>query len=184
VTGHTVLPDHPEMSHRYVVMDTDDLLRIAADPNRLTRTARGALAEELRKRGLDNPESIAKYEHERDKQIKQEEEIAAAVGWSKRSKFRRMFDHLKGHPQLALLACVAAPGLALLISYAMVTLRVGNGRILSSLLSLTLATGGVCGVAAARSSAWLPIRMLGFLVTVGEFFYAFVFLFGATIGFR
>lgn len=81
-------------------------------------------------------------------------------------------------------ACVAFPALAFLIGYGMVTPRVGNGRILSSLVSLTLALGGVCGVAVVRSPARLPIRILGFLAALGGFFYAFVFLFSATIGFR
>jgi hypothetical protein len=86
-------------------MSTDDLLRVAADPKRLTIAAREALAEELRKRGLDSPDAIAKYEHERDQQIAQEEEEqAAAVRWSKRSRFQRVFDHLKDHPMVALLA--------------------------------------------------------------------------------
>jgi hypothetical protein len=86
-------------------MSTDDLLRVAADPKRLTIAAREALAEELRKRGLYSPDAIAKYEHERDQQIAQEEEEqAAAVRWSKRSRFQRVFDHLKDHPMVALLA--------------------------------------------------------------------------------
>ncbi len=172
------------MSDRYVLMSTDDLLRVAADRTSLTIAARETLAEELRKRGLHSPDAIAKYEHERDQQITQEEEQAAAVRWSKRSRFQKVFDHLKDHPMAALLACVAFPALAFLIGYGMVTLRVGNGRILSSVVSLMLALGGVCGVAAVRSPARLPIRILGFLAALGEFFYAFVFLFSATIGFR
>lgn len=112
------------------------------------------------------------------------EEQAAAVRWSKRSQLQRVFDHLKDHPLAALLACVGFPALAFLIGYGMVTLRVGNGRILSSLMSLMLTLGGVCGVAAARSPARLAIRILGFLAAPGEFFFAFVFLFSATIGFR
>jgi hypothetical protein len=172
------------MSDRYVVMSTDDLLRIAADRKSLTMTAGEALAEELRKRGLDNPDAAGKYERERQQQIKQEEERAAAVLWANRSRFQRIFDYLKQHPLVALLACVGFPALAFLIGYGMVTLRVGNGRSLSSLVSLMLALGGVCGVAAARSPTRLPIRILGFLAALGEFFYAFVFLFSATIGFR
>ena len=172
------------ISDRYVMMSNDDLLRVAALRDTLTTTAREALAEELRKRGLDDPDAIGKYERERDQQIKQEEELAAAVRWSKRSRFQRIFDHLRQHPLQALLASTGSPGLAFLIGYGMVTLRVGNGRILSCLVSLTLALGGVCGIAAARSSARLPIRVLGFLVTLGEFFYAFFFLFAATIGVR
>jgi uncharacterized PurR-regulated membrane protein YhhQ (DUF165 family) len=66
----------------------------------------------------------------------------------------------------------------------MVTLRIGDGRILSSLVSLALTLGGVCGIATARSLTILPIRILGFLLMLGEFYYAFVFLFAATIGFR
>ena len=176
--------DHQGISDSYVVMSNDDLLRVAAERSSLTATAREALAEELRKRGLDSQDAIAKYEHERDQQITQEEEQAAAIRRSNRSRFQRVFDHLKEHPVVALLACVGFPALALLIGYGMVTLRVGNGRILSSLVSLTLALGGVCGVAAARSPARLPIRIFGFLAALGELFYAFVFLFSATIGFR
>jgi hypothetical protein len=176
--------DHKGITDRYVVMSNDDLLRVAADRDSLTTTAREALLEELRKRGLDNPDAIGKYERERDQQIKQEEELAAAVRWSKRSRFQRIFDHLKQHPLVALLASIGSPALAFLIGYGMVTLRVGNGRILSSLVSLTLILGGVCGIAAVRSSATLPIRILGFLATLGEFYYAFFFLFAATIGFR
>jgi hypothetical protein len=176
--------EYQEMSDRYVGMTADALLRVAADPKSLTTTAREALAEELRKRGLDRPDAVAKYERERDRQIKQEEEQAAAVRWSKRSRFQRVFDYLKEHPLTALLACVGFPALAFLIGFGMVTLRVGNGRILSSVVFLTLALGGVCGVAAARSPARLPIRILGFLAALAEFFYAFVFLFSATIGFR
>jgi hypothetical protein len=173
-----------KMSDRYVVMSTDDLLRVAADRKSLTTKAGEALTEELRKRGLDSPDAIAKYERERDQQITQEEEQAAAVRWSKRSLLQRVFDHLKEHPLAALLACVGFPALAFLIGFGMVTLRVGNGRILSTVVFLTLALGGVCGVAAARSRARLPIRIFGFLAAVAEFFYAFVFLFSATIGFR
>lgn len=176
--------DYQEISERYAVMSTDDLLRVAADPKTLTIAAREALAEELRKRGLDSQDAIAKDERERDQQIAQEEEQAAAVWWLNRSRFQRVFDYLQEHPIAALFASVGSPVLAFLIGYGMVTLRVGNGRILSSLVSLTLAIGGVCGVAAARSSAGLPIRILGFLITLGEFFYAFVFLFSASIGFR
>lgn len=106
------------------------------------------------------------------------------MSWSNRSRFQRAFDHLKEHPLAALLACVGFPALAFLIGYGMVTLRIGGHRILSSLVSLTFALGGVCGVAAVRSPASLPIRILGFLVALGEFFYAFVFLLAATIGFR
>jgi len=175
---------HEGLSDRYVMMSNDDLLRLAADQDSLTTTAREALAEELQKRGLDNPDAIREYERERDQQIKQGEELAAAVRWSDRSRFQRIFEHLKQHPLMALAASIASPALAFLIGYGMVTLRVGNGRILNSLLSLTLTLGGVCGIAAKRSSATLPLRILGFLAALAEFFYAFVFLFAATIGFR
>jgi hypothetical protein len=84
---------------------------------------------------------------------------------------------------VALIVSAGSPGLAFVIGYGMVTLRVGNGRILSSLVFLTLLVGGACGVAAARSTATPPIRILGFLLTLGEFYYAFLFLFAATIGF-
>jgi len=171
-----------EISDRYAMMSNDDLLRVAAVRDTLTTTAREALTEELRKRGLDNTDAIGKYERERDRQIKQEEELAAAVRWSKRSRFQRIFDHLRHYPFQALLASMVSPGLAFLVGYGLVTLRVGNGRVLSSLVSLTLALGGVCGIAAARSSARLPIRTIGTLVTLGEFYYAFFFLFAATIG--
>jgi hypothetical protein len=176
--------DHQGLSDRYVMMSNDDLLRVAADRDSLTTTACEAVAEELRKRGLDSPDAIGKYERERDQQIKQEEELAAAVRWSNRSRFQRIFDYLKQHPLAALLVSIGSPGLAFLIGYGMVTLRIGGPRILASLVSLTLAIGGVCGIAAARSSARFPIRILGFLVTLGEFFYAFFFLFAATIGLR
>jgi hypothetical protein len=179
-----VLTEYQEMPDRYAVMSTDGLLRIAADLKSLTTAARETLAEELRKRGLDSPDAIARYERERDQEIEQEEAQAAAVLWSKRSRCKRVFDYLKDHPMAALLACVGFPALAFLIGYGMVTLRAGNGRILSSLVSLTLALGGVCGIAAVRSQASLPIRILGLLAALGEFFYAFVFLFSATIGFR
>jgi hypothetical protein len=118
------------------------------------------------------------------KQIRQEEELITAVQWSKRSRFQTVFEHLRQHHLSALLASVGSVALAFLIGYGMVTLRVGNGRILSSLVSLTLALGGVFGIAVARSSARLPIRILGLIVTLGEFYYAFFFLFAATIGFR
>jgi|SRR6185312_8504902 len=172
------------MSDRYVVMSTDDLLRVAADRKNLTTTAGEALAKELRKRGLDSPDAVGKYERERRQQIKQGEQRTAALRWANRSRFQIVFDYLKLHPLVAFLAYVGFPALALLISYGMVTLRVGNGRSLSYLVSLMLALGGVCGVAAARSPTRLPIRILGFLAALGEFFYAFVFLFSATIGFR
>jgi len=179
-----VARDHQGITGRYVAMSNDDLLRVAAERDSLTTTAREALAEELRKRGLDSPHAIEKYERERDQRIKQEEDLAAAVRWSKRSRFQRVFDHLKQNPAVALLASIGVPALAFVIGYGMVTLRIGNGRILSSLMSLTLTLGGVCGIAAWRSSAKVPIRILGFLVTLGEFYYAFFFLFAATIGFR
>jgi len=179
-----VATDQQGISDRYVVMSNDDLLRVAADRDHLTTPAREALAEELRKRSLDSPDAIAKYERERNQQIKQEEELDAAVRWSKRSRLQRIFGYLKQHPLVALLASVGSPGFAFLIGYGMVTLRIGGPRILDSLVSLTLALGGVCGIATWRSSARLPIRILGSLVTLGEFFYAFVFLFAATIGFR
>jgi hypothetical protein len=179
-----VATDQQGISGRYVLMSNDDLLRVAADRDSLTTTAREALAEELRKRSLDSPDAIGKCARERDQQIKQEDELAAAVRWSNRSRFQRVFDYLKQHPLAALLASIGSPALAFLIGYGMVTLRVGNGRILNSLVSLMLVLGGVCGRATARSSAWVPIRILGGLVTLGEFFYAFFFLFAATIGFR
>jgi hypothetical protein len=179
-----VATDQQRMSDRYVVMSNDDLLRVAADRDSLTSTAREALAKELQKRSLDSPDAIRECARERDQQIKQEEDLDAAVRWSNRSRFQRIFDYLKQHPLMALLASIGSPGLAFLIGYGMVTLRVGNGRILNSLVSLTLALGGVCGIAAARSSARLPIRILGVLVTLGEFFYAGFFLFAATIGLR
>jgi hypothetical protein len=182
-TRGTVPTEYQEMSDRYAVMSTDDLLRVADDPKSLTIAAREALGDELRKRYLDSPDAIAKYEHEREQHITQEKEQAAAVRQSKRSRFQRVFDHLRDHPMAALLACVGFPASAFLIGYGMVTLRVGNGRILSFLVSLMLALGGVCGVAAARSQARLPIRILGFLAALGEFFYAFVFLFSGTVGF-
>jgi hypothetical protein len=175
-----VATDQQGISDRYVVMSDDDLLRVAADRDSLTTTAREALAEELRKRGLDSPAAIGKYEG----RISQEVELAAADRWLKRSRFKRIFEHLQQHPPLALLVSIGSPALAFLIGYGMVTLRVGNGRALNSLVSLMLALGGVCGIASARSSATLPIRILGFLVMLGEFFYALVFLFAATIGFR
>ncbi len=176
--------DQQAVSDRYVVMSNDDLLRVAVDRDSLTTTAREALTEELRKRSLDSRDAIEKYERERDQRIKQEEELAAAVRWSNRSGFQKISDYLKQHPLMALLASISFPGLALLIGYGMVTLRIGNGRILNSLVSLTLALGGMCGIAAARSSARWPIRILGILLTIGEFFYAFFFLFAATIGLR
>jgi len=179
-----VATDRQGISDRYAMMSSDDLLRAAADRNSLTTTAREALAEELRKRSLDSPAAIGKYEHDRDRQMKQEEKLDAAVRWSNRSRFQRVFDHLKQHPLVAILASIGAPALAFVIGYGMVTLRVGNGRILSSIVCLTLMLGGICGIAAARSSARPPLRILGFLVTLAEFFYAFVFLFAATIGFR
>jgi len=152
------------------------------------RASPGQLAKPWQKSfgtgGLDSPDALARYKHERNQQIAQEEEQAAAARWSKRSRFLRVFDHLKEHPLVALLACVGFPALAFLIGYGMVTLRVGNGRILSSLVSLTLALGAVCGLAAARSPARLPIRVAAFLAALGEFFYGIVFLFSATIGFR
>ena len=143
--------DRQGISDRYVVMSNDDLLRVAADRNSLTTTAREALAEELRKRSLDSPAAIGKYEHDREQQSKQGEELAAAVRSSNRSRFQKVFDHLKQHPLVAILASIGAPALAFVIGYGMVTLRVGNGRILSSLVSLTLTLGGICGIAAARS---------------------------------
>jgi hypothetical protein len=176
--------NYQEIADRYEMRSTDDLIRAAADQASLTATARDALAEELRKRNLGSADAIGKYERERDQQIKQEEEIAAAVRWSKRSRFQKIFDYLKQHPLVALLASIGSPGLAFLVGYGMVTLRVGNGRILSSIVSLTLTLGSVCGIAAARSSARFPIRILGFLATLGELYYAFVFLFAATISFR
>ena len=179
-----VAVNYQEIADRYGMTGDDDLLRVAADRDSLTAMAREALAEELRKRSLDSPDAIWKYERERDRQIMHEEELAAAVRWSNRSRFQRIFDYLKQHPWVALLVSIGSPGLAFLIGYGMVNLRVGNGRILSSLVSFTLTLGGVCGVAAVRSSAMLPIRILGFLVTLGLFYYAFVFLFGATVGFR
>jgi hypothetical protein len=188
--NYTLMRERPvaarvqEIADRYVTMSNDDLLRVAADQNSLTTTACEALSEELRKRGLADPVAVEKYERERDQQINQEEELAAAVRWSNRSRFQRVFDYLKQHPLVGLLAAISSPGLAFLIGYGMVTQRVGNGRILSSLVSLTLALGGVCGTTAARSSARPPIRILAFLVTLAEFFYAFVFLFAATIGLR
>jgi hypothetical protein len=179
-----VAMNHQGLSDRYAVASSEDLLRLAADRNSLTTSASQALWEELRKRGLGGADAIAAYEQERDRQIKQEGELAATVSWSNRSRFRRLFDHLKDHPMAALLACVGFPALAFVIGYGMVTLRVGGGRILGSLVSLTLLLGGVCGAAAARSQASLSIRILGFLAALGEFFYAFIFLFAATIGFR
>lgn len=177
-------PQSQEISDRYATMGIDDLIRVAVDRDALTPTGRQALAEELRKRGLDNPDAIREYEHERDQQIKQEEDLVAARRWSNRPRIQRGFDYLKQHPLLALLASAISPGLAFLIGYAMVSLRVGNGRVLSCLVSLMLALGGVCGIAAARSSTGLAIRILGGMAALGEFFYAFVFLFAATIGFR
>jgi len=68
----TVPTEYQEMLDRYVGMTADALLRVAADPKSLTTTAREALAEELRKRSLDSPDAIEKYERERDQRIKQE----------------------------------------------------------------------------------------------------------------
>jgi hypothetical protein len=179
-----VAANYQEMADRYGMMSDDDLLRIAADRDSLTATAREALAEELRERKLDGPDAIGKYERERDQRIKQEEDLAAAVRWSNKSRFEKIFDCMRQNPQGALLASIGSPGLALLIGYGMVTKRVDNGRILNSLSSLTLALGGVCGIAAARSSAKLPVRILGSSPLQGELFYAFVFPFAATVGFR
>jgi ABC-type glycerol-3-phosphate transport system permease component len=184
VRERAVATDQQGISNRYAVMSNDDLLRVAVDPDSLTTTAREALAEELQKRNFDSPDAIGKYARERDQQIKQEEELDAAVRWSNRSRFQRIFDYLKQHPLVALLASIGSPGLAFLIGYGLVTLRIGGPRILSSLVSLTLTLGGVCGIAAVRSSARLPIRILGVLATLGEFYYAFFFLFAATIGLR
>jgi hypothetical protein len=184
VEGRAVAANYQDLAERYGIMSNDDLLRVAADRAGLTTAADEALLEELRERGFDAPEAIQEYERERDQEIKKEEESAAAARWSNRSRFQRIFDYLKLRPLVALLASIGSPGLALLIGYGMATMRVGDGRILSSLVSLTLTLGGVCGIAAARSSARLPIRVLGFMAMLGEFFYAFVFLFAATIGFR
>jgi hypothetical protein len=177
-----VAANYQEIAARYGMTSDDDLLRVAADRDSLTTLAREALAEELRKRGLDSPDAIRRYERDRDQQIKQEEELDAAVRWSNRSRFQRVFDYLKQHPIVAILASMGAPALAFVIGYGIVTLRIGSPRILSSVVSLTLSLGGICGIAAVRSSASLPIRILGFLATIGEFYYAFFFLFAATIG--
>jgi hypothetical protein len=179
-----VATNYQEIADRYGMMNTDDLLRLGADRAGLTTAADGALLEELRKRGLDSPDAIQRYQRDRAEKIGREEEQDAAVRWANRSRFQRIFDYLKQHPIVAILASIAAPGFAFVIGYGIVTLRVGNGRILSVLVSLTLVLGGLCGIAAGRSSAVLPIRVLGFLATLADFFYAFVFLFAATIGFR
>jgi hypothetical protein len=179
-----VAANFQEIAERYGTMGDDDLLRVAAGRAGLTRAAEEVLLEELQKRGLDSPDAIQRYEREREQQIKEEEELAAAVRWANRSRLQRVFDYLKQHPLVALLASIGSPGLAFLIGYGMVTLRVGGPRILDSLVTLTLTLGGVCGIAAERSSAGFPIRILGFLAALGEFFYAFVFLFAATVGFR
>ena len=176
--------DYQERSDRYLVMTTDELLRLAADPKSLTTAARQALARELRNRGVDNPTAVAQYENQRDQEIAREGVRVAEIRWSQRSQFQKVFDHLKSHLPTALMASVGFPALGFLIGYGMVTLKVGNGRILSALVFVSLALGGVCSVAVARSPANIPLRVLGFLVAAGEFFYAFVFLFSATIGFR
>ncbi|MFZ0758951.1 MAG: hypothetical protein WAM69_03285 [Candidatus Sulfotelmatobacter sp.] len=176
--------NYQEIADRYGMMSTDDLLRVGTGRDVLTTAADGALLEELRKRGLDTPDAIQRYQRDRAEQISREEEQDAAVRWANRSRFQRVFDYLKQHPLVAILASVGSPGLAFLIGYGLVTLRIGGPRILDSLVSLTLALGGVCGMAAARSSAGFPIRILGFVATLGEFFYAFFFLFAATIGLR
>jgi len=169
--------NHSEITGRYITMSNDELLRIAADPDSLTTAAQETLASELRKRGLDDPDAIRKYQQGREEQTKQEDVVAASI-------FQRIYDDLKQHPLGSLLASIGCPAVAFLIGYVMVELRIGNGRVLSSLVCLTLTFGGLCGVAAARSSARLPIRIAGFLAMLGEFYYAFFFLFAATIGFR
>jgi hypothetical protein len=158
------------LSDRCVMMSNDNLLRVAADRDSLTTTAREALAVELGKRGLDSPDAIRKYEHERDRQIKQEEELAAVVRWSKRSRFQRIFHHLRQHSLVTLLASIGFPALAFLIGYGMVTLRVGNGRILNFLISFMLALGGVCGITAARSSVRLRFVYWGSWSQLGNSF--------------
>jgi hypothetical protein len=165
-------------------MSIDELLRVTADQDKLRTTARETLALELQKRGLDNPEAIRQYEFDRDERIKSEEDHAAAIRESNRSRFGRVFQYLKQHPLTALLVAACCPGIAFLIGFGVVTFRVGNGRILSCLVCLTLAFGGACGAAAARSSGRIPIRILGFVVALIEIFYASVFLFAATVGFR
>jgi hypothetical protein len=179
-----MITDPVDIADRYAGMSIDELLRVAADQDKLTATARESLTRELQKRGLDSPDAIRQYEFDRDGQIKSEEDRAAAVCESNRSRFGRVFQYLKQHPLTALLIATCCPGIAFLIGYGMVTLRVGNGRILSSLVCLTLAFGGMCGVAAARSLGRIPFRILGVFIALAEGFYAFVFLFAATVGFR
>jgi hypothetical protein len=179
-----MVPDRGDIAEHYAEMSIDELLLVVVDQDKLRPTARETLMLELQQRGLGTPEAIRQYEFERDERIKSEEDHAAAIRESNRSRFGRVFQYLKQHPVAALLVAACCPGGAFLIGFGMVTLRVGNGRILSSLVCLTLAFGGACGVTAARSSCRIPIRVLGFVVALIEIFYAFMFLFAATVGFR
>jgi hypothetical protein len=179
-----MVADEPDIANQYARMGIDELLCIAAEQEKLTAKAGEALAQEPQKRGLGSPDAIRQYEFDRDQQIKSEEDHAAAIRESNRSRFERVFQYLKQHPLSALLAALCSPGIAFLIGYGMVTLRIGNGRILSSLVCLTLAFGIGSGAAAARSASRIPIRILGVFIALAEGFYAFVFLFAATVGFR
>lgn len=172
------------IAEHYSEMSVDELLLVAADRDKLRATAREILTLELQKRGLDTSDAIRQYELDRDERIKNEEDHSAAIRESRQSTFGRVFQYLKQHPLTALLLAACCPAIALLIGYGMVTLRVGSGRILSSLVCLTLAFGATCGVAAARSLGRIPFRILGVFVALAEGFYAFVFLFAATVGFR
>ena len=116
-----MVANYQEMAERYGMMSNDDLLRVAVDQDSLTTIARETLAEELRKRRFDDPDAIQEYEREQDQQIKQEEELAAAVRWSNRSRLQRVFDYLKQHPLVAILASIGAPALAFVI-------RIWNGN--------------------------------------------------------
>lgn len=176
MTGHSAL------LQRYKAMGTEELVRLAADGEKLTPEAGEALRHELKERHLDGPSAIREYERERDVQVRQAEDAAAARRWSNRLGINRVIEPLRRRPFLAALVSVCCPVAAYLFFYVMTKLSIGGFPAVTFLVFGIAAFGAKCGVIAARSRAAFLIRSLGLLGAIVGIPLAFIFLVYAVLG--
>lgn len=149
------------------------LVALAGDREKLTSEADEALTQELKERHLDSSDAIKEYELERDRQIKQAEDLASARRWSNRLGINRIIEPLKQRPFLASLISVCCSVVAYEVFN---TVRTGGSHLFTFLAFLMAAFGAKCGVIAVRSSARLLTRFLGLLGALVGVPLAFIFL--------
>ncbi len=169
---------HLDLPKRYKTMTTDELVRLAAEREKLTAKATEALGEELKERHLEGPVAIREYERRRDRQIKNADDVVAARRWSHRWGLNRTVEPLRQRPLLTSLISICCS----VVSFETFAQLHINSRLLLFLLFIIVAFGTKCGLMAVRSSSPVLIRILGLLGVVVGVIFSFMFLLFTILG--